>query len=89
MVTKGIRPNLTVLLDIPVEKGLRRRAASSDMDRIEGEDLSFHQRVRAAYEKLAKEDPKRCFVVDANLKIEALHNLIRAKVENTLKSYGI
>ncbi len=89
MVTKGIRPNLTVLLDIPVEKGLRRRAASSDMDRIEGENLSFHQRVRAAYEKLAKEDPKRFFVVDANLKIEALHNLIRAKVENTLKSYGI
>jgi dTMP kinase len=43
MVTKGIRPNLTILLDIAVEKGLRRRAASSDMDRIEGEKISFHQ----------------------------------------------
>lgn len=89
MVTKGIRPNLTILLDIAVEKGLKRRAASSDMDRIEGENISFHQRVSKAYEKLAKEDPKRFFVVDANLKIEALHDLIRAKVGNTLKSYGI
>ena len=89
MVTKGIRPNLTILLDIAVEKGLKRRAASSKMDRIEGEDISFHQRVSKAYEKLAKEDPKRFFVVDANLKIEAVHDLIRTKVGNTLKSYGI
>jgi len=89
MVTKGIRPNLTILLDIAVEKGLKRRAASSKMDRIEGEDISFHQRVSKAYEKLAKEDPKRFFVVDANLKIETVHDLIRTKVSNTLKSYGI
>jgi dTMP kinase len=89
MVTRGIRPDLTILLDIPVEKGLGRRAASSDMDRIEAEDISFHQRVRKEYEKRAKEDPKRIFVVDANLKVEAVHDLIRTKVNNTLKSYGI
>jgi dTMP kinase len=89
MVTKGIRPNLTILLDIAVEKGLKRRAASSDMDRIEGENISFHQRVSTAYEKLAKEDPKRFFVVDANLKIETVHDLIRTKVSGALKSYGI
>jgi dTMP kinase len=89
MVTKGIRPNLTILLDIAAEKGLKRRAASSDMDRIESENISFHQRVSKAYEKLAKEDPKRFFVVDANLKIETVHDLIRTKVNNTLKSYGI
>ena len=89
MVTKGIRPNLTILLDIPVEKGLKRRAAASDMDRIEAEEISFHQRVRKAYGRLAKEDPKRFFVVDANLKIEAIHDLIKTKVGNTLKSYGV
>jgi dTMP kinase len=89
MVTKGLRPNLTILLDITVEKGLKRRAASSDMDRIEEEKTSFHQRVRKAYDSLAKEDPKRFFVVDANLKIEAIHDLIKTKVTNTLKSYGI
>ncbi len=89
MVTRGVRPNLTVLFDIAVEKGLKRRAASSDMDRIEAEDISFHQRVRSEYEKRAKADPKRFFVVDASLKVEAIHDLIRAKVNNTLKSYGI
>lgn len=89
MVTRGVRPNLTVLLDIAVEKGLKRRAASSDMDRIEAEDIPFHQRVRSEYEKRAKADPKRFFVVDAGLKVEAIHDLIRTKVNNTLKSYGI
>lgn len=89
MVTKGIRPNLTILLDISVEKGLKRRAAASDMDRIEAEEISFHQRVRKAYGRLAKEDPKRFFVVDAGLKVEAIHDLIKTKVGNTLKSYGI
>ncbi|MRR18392.1 MAG: dTMP kinase, partial [Deltaproteobacteria bacterium] len=89
MVTKGIRPNLTILLDISVEKGLMRRAAASDMDRIEAEEISFHQRVREAYTRLAKEDPKRFFVVDANLKVGAIHDLIKTKVGNILRSYGI
>ena len=89
MVTKGIRPNLTILLDITVEKGLRRRAESSDMDRIEEEETSFHQRVKKAYDKLAQEDPRRFFVVDATLKINVIHDLITTKVNNTLKSYGI
>ena len=89
MVTKGIRPNLTILLDITVEKGLRRRAASSDMDRIEEEKISFHQKVKKAYDRMAQEDPKRFFIVDANLKIGAVHDLIKTKVNNTLKSYGI
>ncbi len=89
MVTKGIRPNLTILLDITAEKGLKRRAASSDMDRIEAEEISFHQRVRNAYDRLAKEEPGRFFVVDGSLKIEAIHDLIRTKVLSTLKTYGV
>lgn len=89
MVTKGIKPNLTILLDITVEKGLRRRAASSDMDRIEEEKISFHQKVKKAYDRMAQEDPKRFFIVDANLKIGVVHDLIKTKVNNTLKSYGI
>ncbi len=89
MVTRGIQPNLTILLDISVEKGLKRRAASSEMDRIEEEKASFHQRVRKAYDKRAKENPRRFFLVNADLKIEAIHDLIKTKVSNTLKSYGI
>ncbi|MHB8109306.1 MAG: dTMP kinase [Syntrophorhabdaceae bacterium] len=89
MVTKGLRPNLTILLSITAEKGLKRRAASSEMDRIEQENISFHQRIEKAYEKMAKEDPKRFFVVDGNLKIPAIHEIIRTRVDNLLTIYGV
>jgi dTMP kinase len=89
MATKGLRPNLTILLSITAEKGLKRRAASSEMDRIEQENISFHQRIEKAYEKMAMEDPKRFFVVDGNLKIPAIHEIIRTRVDNLLNTYGI
>lgn len=89
LVTKGIRPNLTILLNVSAERGLKRKAASAQMDRIEEEDISFHQKIKKAYEKLAREDPKRFFVVDGALKADAIHQIIREKVNNVLKSYGI
>lgn len=89
LVTKGIRPNLTILMNVSAERGLKRKAASSQMDRIEEEDISFHQKIKKAYEKLAKEDPKRFFVVDGALKADVIHGIIREKVNNVLKSYGI
>ncbi|MDD3846432.1 MAG: dTMP kinase [Syntrophorhabdaceae bacterium] len=89
LVTKGIRPNLTILMNVTAERGLKRKAAASLMDRIEEEDISFHQRVKKAYEKLAKEDPKRFFVVDGSLKVEAIHEIVREKTNNVLKSYGV
>ena len=89
LVTKGIRPNLTILMNVTAERGLRRKAAASPMDRIEEEDISFHQRVKKAYEKLAKDDPKRFFVIDGSLKVEAIHEIVRVKVRNVLKSYGV
>lgn len=89
LVTKGMRPNLTILLNVSAERGLKRKAASATMDRIEEEDISFHQKIKKAYEKLAKEDPKRFFVVDGSLKIDAIHNIVREKVSNVLKSYGV
>jgi dTMP kinase len=89
LVTKGIRPNLTILMNVTAERGLKRKAEASAMDRIEEENISFHQRVKKAYEKLAKEDPKRFFVVDGSLKVEAIQEIVRAKVGNVLKSYGV
>ncbi|MBP7528539.1 MAG: dTMP kinase [Syntrophorhabdaceae bacterium] len=89
LVTKGIRPNLTILLNVTAERGLKRKAASSLMDRIEQEEISFHQRVKKAYEKLAREDAKRFFIIDGSLKVEAIHEIVRVKVSNVLKSYGV
>jgi len=89
LVTKGIRPNLTILLDVSAEVGLRRKAAHAAMDRFEKEALSFHKEIRDAYIKLSKEDPKRFFVVDGSLEPQIIQNTIRQKVEKLLKGYGI
>ncbi len=70
LVTKGVRPNLTVLLDCPVESGLKRKAESADMDRFEKEELAFHKKIKKAYDKMSKADPKRFFVIDGSLDID-------------------
>ena len=89
LVTKEIKPDLTILLDCPVEKGLTRKAQSALMDRFEKEELSFHRKISKAYEQLAKEDPKRFFVIDGTLDINAIHKTIGKKVEDLLKHHGI
>jgi dTMP kinase len=89
LVVKGIKPDLTILLDCPVEKGLMRKAQSASMDRFEKEELSFHKKIKKAYEKLAKEDQKRFFVVDGTLDMNTIHKTIRKKVEGLLKHHGI
>jgi len=69
-VTIGdLRPDLTIILDIPVEVGLKRAAArrgSGAPDRFEAEDVKFHQDLRNAYRQIAAEDPQRCALIDAN-----------------------
>jgi len=69
-VTIGdLKPDLTIILDLPVEIGLQRAAArrgAGTPDRFEGEQLSFHQGLREAYRKIAAEEPARCVLIDAN-----------------------
>ena len=89
LVTKGIRPNLTILLDVDVETGLTRKALHATMDRFEKEALSFHQKIKDAYVKLSSEDPKRFFVVNGNQEQSAIQETIRQKVEKLISSYGI
>ena len=89
LVVKGIKPDLTILLDCPVEKGLTRKAQSASMDRFEKEELSFHRKIKKGYEKLVKQDPKRFFVIDGTLDINAIHETIGRKVEDLLKHHGI
>jgi dTMP kinase len=69
-VTIGdLKPDLTIILDIPVEVGLKRAAArrgDATPDRFESEDIKFHQNLREAYREIAASEPKRCVLVDAN-----------------------
>ena len=90
LVTKGIRPNLTVLIDCAAGLGLKRKAKDDrSLDRFEKESLSFHRKIRNAYLKLADEDQRRFFVVDGKSKIGDVHRLIKEKVESLLVHYGI
>jgi dTMP kinase len=69
-VTIGdLKPDLTIILDIPVEIGLQRAAArrgAGTPDRFEAEDIQFHQDLRDAYRQIATEDPQRCVLIDAD-----------------------
>ena len=68
----GIMPNLTIVLDIPVEEGLARMARRRGApDRFESQDISQHERIRKAFLDIAEEEPGRCVVIDAR-KPEAL-----------------
>jgi dTMP kinase len=68
-VTIGdLKPDLTIILDVPVEIGLQRAAArrgAGAADRFESEDIKFHQDLREAYRQIAAEDPSRCVLIDA------------------------
>ncbi len=64
-VTAGLKPNLTILLDLPPELGLARVAARGATDRLERADLAFHARVRQGFLAQAQHDPGRWRVIDA------------------------
>lgn len=69
-VTIGdLKPDLTFILDVPVEVGMQRAASrrgTGTPDRFEAEDLRFHQQLRDAYRQIAADEPQRCVLIDAN-----------------------
>jgi dTMP kinase len=80
--TDDLRPNLTVLLDMPPEHGLTRFA---ERDRIEGESVAFHQRVRQMFVQLASAHPEHYLVVDARRPVEQIADDIRGRVRPLLE----
>jgi len=75
-VTIGeLKPDLTIILDVPVEVGLQRaavRRGNGAPDRFEAENLQFHQDLRDAYRQIAAENPVRCVMIDANADPDAV-----------------
>jgi dTMP kinase len=65
--TGGLKPDLTLLLDVDVETGLRRKELKGEWNRLDAYDLDFHQRVRSGYMNLVQMEPKRWVVIDASL----------------------
>jgi dTMP kinase len=75
--TGDLRPHLTVVLDLEPAAGLGR---FEGRDRIEGESLDFHQRVRAAFVAMAAEDPEHYLVLDARAGVDEIAEQVRAGV---------
>jgi len=64
--TGGLKPDLTMLLDVDVETGLRRKELKGEWNRLDAYDLDFHQRVRRGYFNLVQAEPERWVVIDAS-----------------------
>lgn len=83
--TGGLKPDLTLLLDIEVEEGLRRRSHSGKWDRLDGYELDFHQRVRAGYLELMETEPQRWVCIDASQPFERVQSEMRTRVLERLQ----
>jgi dTMP kinase len=78
--TGGLKPDLTLLLDVDAETGLRRRAQGGDWNRLDAYEIAFHQRVREGYLALAKEEPERWETIDAGQPPEQVQEAVRKVV---------
>jgi len=85
LATGGLQPDLSILLDMPVDAGLRRQAESGESaDRIGGETREFHERVRRGFREIAAGEPGRWLVVDASRSVEEVAQAVWEKVRELL-----
>jgi dTMP kinase len=81
--TEDLRPHLTVLLDLDPTHGLTRFA---ERDRIEGESIEFHQRVRAEFLRLAEADPDHYLVLDARRPVDEIADAVHRRLTPLLQA---
>ena len=87
VATRGIRPDLTLLFDLPVEQALpRARLRNNDGGgheaRFEDEEAAFHEKVRQGYRAIAAKEPARVKVIDATGTVEEIQIKVRAIIED-------
>ena len=85
LVQGSLRPDLTLILDIPVDIGLKRASARSDPDRFELEQVEFFERVRRGYLGIAEQDPDRCKLIDASQSLEQ----VQSQIANVLETFYV
>lgn len=76
LATGGLRPDAIVLVDVPLELGRERARRRGASDRLEGEELAFHERVRAGYDALAAAEPERWLRVDGRGSVEEVADAV-------------
>lgn len=84
LATRGLEPDVTLILDLSVEVGLARvkaRSAAGQPDRMEQELTEFHQRVREGFLQIAAQQVQRCRVIDASTSAEIVQSQIRQIIQ--------
>lgn len=88
--TGGLKPDLSILLDLDVEIGLNRRQNDGGVNRLDAFVLSFHQRVREGYHQIVKTEPERWRVIDASRSFDEvqgeLREIVTARLETAEKN---
>lgn len=78
--TGGLVPDLTLLLDVEVEEGLRRKKKDNEWNRMDAYTVEFHRRVRAGYLEMVKAEPDRWVLVDAGKDWQTVQDNIRERI---------
>jgi len=90
--TSGLKPDLTILLDLDVEIGLKRsnqrRSNGGEWNRLDAYNLEFHQRVRKGYLELVLQEPERWIMVDASLPWKEVQASLRKVISGYLNDMG-
>ena len=83
--TGGLQPDLTLLLDVDVEEGLRRKRSSQEWNRLDAEEVAFYHKVRQGYLSMAAAEPQRWVVIDAGQPRPQVQQAMRQAILERLK----
>jgi len=84
--TGGLVPDLTILLDLDVEVGLKRKQKADEWNRLDAYTVEFHRRVRAGYLEMVRQEPERWRVVDAGREWKLVQDELRQVIEDKLEA---
>lgn len=82
---QGIMPDITFLLDLDAEEGIKRKKKQAELDRMEQQDVTFHQKVVEGYREIARRNPERIVKLDGTLPREVLCGMIKEQIEQQIE----
>ncbi len=85
VATMGIKPDLTLLFDLDVEEGLKRNMGINKVDRLELEDVTFHEKVRAGFIELSRKEPERFEIIDASMPVTIITEIVLEAVKKRVR----
>lgn len=88
IATGGLKPDITILLNISPDKAIERKKQQKELDRLEQQKYSFYKKVYSAYINLAKKNHNRIKLIDASKDIQTIHNKIIIEIERLIKKGG-